>query len=187
MLHHLSSHLPASARDVRRNLQILERDTSLDPLVKWAVILASASATESVPLIVAVRAAGKNYIPLAVEDAVQAAATTVALQGVYERLARMDEHNEYAGLPVRLDTSAADDPPIDMTLFELCCLAVMAVTGPVASMRDYEIALRHRGVTKQTIQDVVRVAAIMNSASVAIATAGAFKADPSPKRGENLA
>ncbi|MFN3888811.1 MAG: hypothetical protein ACK4MV_00330 [Beijerinckiaceae bacterium] len=173
LTNHLKHHAPFFARDVRKNLDILDRDQSFGAATKWCILLACANATQCGPLIDAVLDAAGDQLSQKHKKAADDAAAVMFLQSIQDRLTLIDEKREYLCILPRLATKALDRPSVDQVEFDMVCFAVLSMIGPVESMRNYEIVLRKRGVTKKQILALVQYAAIMKATAVSISSASA--------------
>lgn len=155
----LRAQLPAYAKDMARNLEVLAGETVLDETAKWACFVASACAvneTETLrAVIMAARAAGLS--PEAFDDA-KTAASTMAMTNVYFRAVHLMTAPEYGSLPSRLRFSRDHS-----TTYELCCMAVSAINGCGACLDSHEAELRRRGVEPAQIQAALRIAAVVHA------------------------
>ena len=161
----LRDQLPAYARDMARNLEVLAGETVLDETAKWSCFVASACAVGEPEtlraVIMAAREAGLT--PEAFDDA-RTAASTMAMTNVYFRAVHLMAAPDYGSLPSRLRFSRDHS-----TIYELCCMAVSAINGCGACLDSHEAELRRRGVAPVQIQTALRIAAVVHAAGKVLA------------------
>jgi lipoyl-dependent peroxiredoxin subunit D len=161
----LRAQLPAYAKDMARNLEVLAGETVLDEAAKWSCFVASACAVgepETLKaLTIAAREAGLS--PDAFEEA-KAAASTMAMTNVYFRAVHLMTARDYEHLPSRLRFGRDHS-----TTYELCCMAVSAINGCGACLDSHEAELRRRGVEPVRIQAALRIAAVVNAVARVVA------------------
>jgi alkyl hydroperoxide reductase subunit D len=71
-------------------------------------------------------------------------------------------------MPARLRMNVIANPGVDKTDFELWSLAVSAVNGCGRCIEAHEHELVQRGVSKEAIQDAVRIAAIVHAVAATL-------------------
>jgi len=59
-------------------------------------------------------------------------------------------------------------PATNKADFELFCLAVSAINGCEACIRSHEAVVLQGGLSEEQVHDAIRIAAVVNAASVAI-------------------
>jgi alkyl hydroperoxide reductase subunit D len=68
-------------------------------------------------------------------------------------------------MPARLRMNIIANPGIDRLDFELLSLAVSAVNGCGLCITSHERKLREAGVSRETVQSAVRIAAVIHAAA----------------------
>jgi|SRR5688572_1247460 len=159
--------IPEYARDLRLNLDAIQKSENLSPRQLWGTALGSALAARNAELVRAVAEEARAHLD---EPAFAAARTAAALMGmnnVYYRFVHLVQEQEYARLPARLRMQAIANPGVPgddgRSDFELWCLAVSAVNGCGQCMASHERELKRRGVSALQIQDAVRIAAVLHA------------------------
>jgi alkyl hydroperoxide reductase subunit D len=155
----LRAQLPAYAKELARNLEVLAGETVLDDATKWSCFVASACAVGEPETLLAVTMAAREagLSPEAFDEA-KTAAATMAMTNVYFRAVHLMAAPDYGSLPSRLRFSRDHS-----TAYELCCMAVSAVNGCGACLDSHEAELRKRGVEPVQIQAALRIAAVVHA------------------------
>lgn len=168
----LKARLPDFARDQRINLGAIASSTALTPAQAWGVAIACATLVKDATLRAALEAeAGAHATPELVAAA-RGAATVMGMNNVYYRFLHfVGEGSDYAKLPARLRMQIIGKPGVPQLDFELMCLAASAISGCESCVRSHERVVREKGGTLDAVQDAVRIAAIVNATSVALAAA----------------
>jgi lipoyl-dependent peroxiredoxin subunit D len=167
-LERLRASLPDYARDLGLNLGSVLSSAGAPGLSgrqRWGVALATAIAARHAPLARAIEAAGAAHLDAAHSSAARTAAAIMGMNNIYYRFLHLVEDQEggYASLPARLRMNALAAPGIDALDLELACLAVSAINGCGLCIRSHERKLRGQGVTREAIQSVVRIAAVIHA------------------------
>lgn len=169
----LKSAIPDFAKDVRLNLSALAREDKLTEQQLYGLLLAAAIATRNPRVIAAMETEASARLSSKCLDAARAAASIMAMNNVYYRFLHLASNKDYGTLPARLRMNVMADPGVPAVDFELWSLAVSAINGCGSCIDSHEKALRDSGVTIEAIQTVVRTAAIVQSAAIALEAAGA--------------
>lgn len=108
-----------------------------------------------------------EFAGLAAEDieAAKSAASIMAMNNVYYRTLHLAEDEELAKLPARLRMQVIGKPPIDKVSFEIMCLAVSALAGCGNCIKAHVHEVKKAGLTNETVQSAVRIAAVISSAA----------------------
>jgi alkyl hydroperoxide reductase subunit D len=166
----LRERFPEAARDIKLNLQTVLQQGSLSPAQTWGVAITCAIATRTPELRDAILAdARAGAIDDAVIDDARAAAVLMGMNNVYYRFRHMIGKETYSQKPARLRMQRIAKPATNKADFELFCLAVSAINACEACMRSHEAVVLEGGVSEDQVHDAVRIAAIVNAASFALA------------------
>ncbi|MGE0131440.1 MAG: carboxymuconolactone decarboxylase family protein [Blastocatellales bacterium] len=160
--------LPEAARDIRLNLQTVFQSTTLTSAQTWGVALASAIAARNDDLTRAVLADAQIKVDESVIEDAKAAAVLMAMNNVYYRFRHVIGKESYATKPARLRMNWIGKPMNNKTDFELFCIAVSAINGCEACVRSHEQVVVAGGVSEDQVHDVVRIAATIQAAAVAL-------------------
>jgi alkyl hydroperoxide reductase subunit D len=164
----LQDQMPSFAKDVRINLSSLAEDETLSAQQKYGLLVACGHATRNQTVAAELEAEARPHLSPAAIEAARAAATIMAMNNVYYRFLHLVSNPEYKTLPARLRMSIIGKPGVDKIDFELWSLAVSAINGCGMCMDSHEHVLREAGVAAATVQTAIRVAAVVQSAAVAL-------------------
>ncbi|WP_395670616.1 carboxymuconolactone decarboxylase family protein [Phenylobacterium sp.] len=158
--------LPSYAKDLSLNLSSLANETVLSDQQKWGAFLASAHAVGQRSVIGAVEAAASEAgLSPEAANAAKAAAAIMGMNNVYYRSLHLLSNPEYRTMPARLRMNVIANPGVEKVDFELWCTAVSAINGCGMCLDSHEAELKKHGVAGQTIQAVLRIAAVVNAVS----------------------
>ena len=161
--------LPSYARDLKLNYSTLVRNNSeLTEQQLWGTVVASAIATRSAALTAAVLEAAAGRLSAQALEAAQSAAAVMSMNNVFYRFHHLSENEKYATMPARLRMNALRGHGVHDIDFELWSLAVSAVNGCGRCIEAHEDVLLKAGMSKEAIQDAIRIAAIVFSVSVTL-------------------
>lgn len=157
--------IPDFARDIRLNIDGTIARSSLKPEDAVGVALASAYAAKSKFLM------EQFKLGLSEEDA-NAALTAAALMGmnnVYYPYGEMTDDQQLQSLPAKLRMNAyASHGGIDKVRFEVFALAASIIGKCHFCVTSHYKIAREAGWTTEQMQDVGRIAAVVNAAAMAI-------------------
>jgi alkyl hydroperoxide reductase subunit D len=132
--------------------------------------LASALASRNTALIHSVASDAQAHLSEAAAKAAKAAAAIMGMNNIYYRFVHMMGVSDYAQLPARLRMNIIANPGVEKLDFEMWSLAVSAVNGCGMCVEAHERELIKHGTTKETIQDIIRIAAVIHAVAVTIET-----------------
>ena len=130
--------------------------------------LAVAYATRHPQVVRAVQEQGAEFLQDAHVRAAQLAATLMAMNNVYYRFVHLVQDDEYSQMPARLRMNGMANPGVEKVDFELYALAVSAINGCGMCMDAHVQTLHKAGVSKQAVQSVVRIAAVVQAFAQAL-------------------
>ena len=160
--------LPQYARDLKLNLGALLSPAGAPGLTErqiWAVAVSSAVASRYRRFARAIEGLAGAHLGERDLDGARAAATIMGMNNVYYRFLHLVEDPEYRQLPARLRMNVIANPGIDKVDFELCALAVSAINGCGTCVASHERQAREHGLTREAVQSVVRIAAVVHAAA----------------------
>jgi len=160
--------LPDFARDLRINLGNVLDSANLTPQQVWGTAVASAIACRNPRLREAVSAAAAPHLSPAAAAAARMAAALMGMNNVYYRFTELVGKEEYRRLPARLRMQGIANPGIEKADFELFSLAVSAVNGCGMCVAAHERQLAQAGVKPESVQDAVRIAAVLHGVATAL-------------------
>ena len=158
--------IPDYARDLKLNLDSVltpEGAPGLDAKQIWSIVLATAIASRNVQLAREIELLAMAHLDEAHLRAAKSAAAIMGMNNVYYRFLHLVEDAEYRAIPARLRMNAIATHGIGRDDFELLSLAVSAVNGCGLCVTSHEKKLRQAGVSRETIQSVVRIAAVIHA------------------------
>ncbi len=165
--------IPDHARDLKLNLGSVltpQGAPGLSEKQLWSVALATAIASRNPVFTRAIEALARAHLDDGDVAGARAAAAIMGMNNVYYRFLHLVEDAEYQSMPARLRMNVIGNPGIDKLDFELLSLAVSAVNGCGLCITSHERKLRHHGVTRETIQSAVRIAAVIHAVACVLET-----------------
>jgi alkyl hydroperoxide reductase subunit D len=165
----LKARLPDYAKDLRLNLSGIPGIVSLTPQQLWGTVLATAIASRNPDVIRAIDAAASEHLTAQAKTAARSAAAIMAMNNIYYRFTHLSKNPDFLNMPARLRMNVIANPGVEKLDFELWSLAVSAVNGCGRCIEAHEEVLLKAGMSKEAVQDAVRIAAIVFSVSVTLA------------------
>ena len=95
----------------------------------------------------------------------------MAMNNVYYRFTHLVSDDSYSRMPAGLRMNVIANPGVPAVDFEIWCLAVSVVNGCGRCVDAHEQTLRKAGVAANVIHTAVRLAAILQSAAIALEAA----------------
>lgn len=164
----LRNALPEYAKDIRLNLGALAADPTLTEQQRAGAFIVSALASRNAQVSEAMLSEfGPKLSPEALEAA-KTAAAMMAMTNVYYRFTHLVENEDYGKMPARLRMNALGKPGVEKADFELWSIAVSAVNGCGLCLDSHEKIVRSHGVTAETVQTAVRIAAVVHAAAAVL-------------------
>jgi len=161
--------IPDWAKDIRLNLDGTIARSSLKPEDAVGVALAAAFAARSPALVDAFKA----DLSAADADGVLTAAALMGMNNVYYPFVEMTGDKQLAPLPARLRMNAyATHGGVDKNRFELFALGASVVGKCHFCVKSHYDNLKKEGFTSEQLQDVGRIAAVVNAAAQVLAAEG---------------
>jgi alkyl hydroperoxide reductase subunit D len=160
--------LPDYAKDLKLNLGALLDDSILSEQQRWGTLLATALAARNASLIAAVSAEAAQHLPPAALTAAKAAAAIMAMNNIYYRFTHLASDKEYQTMPARLRMNVIANPGVAKVDFELWSLAVSAINGCGTCIDAHDQVLRKAGVSRETIQQAVRIASVIHAVAATL-------------------
>jgi alkyl hydroperoxide reductase subunit D len=174
----LKAALPDYAKDLRLNLQSVLSSTNLTEQQLWGTAVASAIASRNPLLRDAIVAEARGHLSEAALGAAKAAAVIMGMNNVYYRFTHLVGNADYATMPARLRMQVIGNPGVDRVDFELWSLAVSAVNGCGRCMEAHERTVVGQGLSREAVQDAVRIASVMHGIAVALEAEEITAAEP---------
>ena len=170
----LKAAIPDHAKDIRLNLGSVVTTSSLTEQQLWGTVLACALATKSPRVIADVSAEAADYLSAEAFQAAKSAAAIMAMNNVYYRAMHLIGDETYATLPAKLRMTVIGKPGVEKADFELWCLAVSAINGCGRCLESHEQVLRQSGMSREQIQEAIRIAAVINATAAVIESEAAL-------------
>ncbi|WP_019632536.1 carboxymuconolactone decarboxylase family protein [Actinomadura atramentaria] len=164
----LKSALPDYAKDTKLNLGSVTSTSSLSEQQLWGTVLATALASRNAVVIRELAEEAGDYLSAEAFEAAKGAASIMAMNNIYYRATHLIGDETYATLPAKLRMSIIGKPGVDKLDFELWCLAVSAVNGCGRCLESHEKVLRDGGLSRELVQEALRVAAVVHAAAVTL-------------------
>ena len=160
----LRAAMPGHAEDIEQNLGLVIDGSALPERQLWGTVVAVAVAARNAAVLRELVEEATARVPAEVVTAAKAAASIMAMNNVYFRA----KHVIGAELPARLRMRVVARPGVDKIDFELWCLAVSAITGCEVCLQAHDEALRAAGVPAETVNEALRIAAVVHAAAVTL-------------------
>ena len=164
----LKSQLPEYAKDLKLNLASAVAEAALNDQQRWGALVATAIASRNGTVIRAIEAEAKAKLSPEALTAAKTAAAIMAMNNIYYRFVHLVGQDDYRTMPARLRMNALAKPGVEKADFELWSLAVSAVNGCGLCIESHEKVLRAHGVSRETIQAAVRIAAVVHAVAVTL-------------------
>jgi alkyl hydroperoxide reductase subunit D len=162
----LRDRIPEYARDLRLNIATVltpQGAPGLSEPQMWMTALATAIASRNAELARLIETEATARLQPVEIEAARAAAAIMGMNNVYYRFLHLVEDEEYARLPARLRMNVIGSPGIARADFELVSLAVSAVNGCGKCVLAHERVLRQHEISREAVQSVVRIAAVIHA------------------------
>jgi lipoyl-dependent peroxiredoxin subunit D len=166
-IENLKSALPEYAKDLKLNLGSITRSTELNEEQLWGTLLASAAATRNAQVLAEVGDEAADVLSAEAYQAALGAASIMAMNNVFYR-GRGFLEGKYDDLRAGLRMNIIANPGVDKANFELWCFAVSSINGCPDCVAAHEHTLREAGVSRETIQEALKAAAIVSGVAQAI-------------------
>lgn len=169
-IENLKGALPEYAKDLKLNLGSITQTTALNQEQLWGTFLASAAAMRNTLVLAEIGAEAAGNLSPEAYIAALGAASIMGMNNVFYR-ARGFPGGQYDDLRPGLRMNIIANPGVDNANFELWSFAVSSINGCPDCLCAHEHTLREAGVSKETIFDALKVAAVVAGVAQAITTA----------------
>jgi alkyl hydroperoxide reductase subunit D len=164
----LKERLPDYAKDQKLNLSSLLNDSILTEQQRWGALVATALASRNPRVIAAVAEDASTRLSPEAFEAAKAAASIMAMNNIYYRFVHLANDADYRTMPAKLRMNVIGKPGVEKVDFELWSLAVSAVNGCGMCIESHDGVLKEHGVSKEAIQQVVRIAAVIHAVAATL-------------------
>ena len=166
----LKATLPEYAKDLKLNLGSIVRTTELDEEKLWGTLLASAAATRNTEVLTEIGTEAADILSAEAYQAALAAASIMGMNNVFYR-GRGFLEGKYDDLRPGLRMNVIGNPGVDKANFELWSFAVSSINGCSHCMVAHEHTLREAGVSRESILEALKAAAIVAGVAQALTAA----------------
>lgn len=166
----LKEALPEYAKDLKLNLGSITRTTELNEEQLWGTLLASAAATRNAQVLTEIGAEAADILSAEAYNAALGAASIMGMNNVFYR-GRGFLDGKYDDLRAGLRMNIIANPGVEKANFELWSFAVSSINGCPDCVAAHEHTLREAGVSRETIQEALKAAAIISGVAQAIIAA----------------
>ncbi|MGV0069020.1 alkyl hydroperoxide reductase [Mycobacterium colombiense] len=163
----LKEALPEYAKDLKLNLGSITRTTELNEEQLWGTLLASAAATRNTQVLSEIGAEAADILSAEAYNAALGAASIMGMNNVFYR-GRGFLDGKYDDLRAGLRMNIIANPGVEKVNFELWSFAVSSINGCPDCVAAHEHTLREAGVSRETIQEALKAAAIVSGVAQAI-------------------
>ena len=172
----LKAALPEYAKDLKLNLSNVLTTPGLTEQQIWGTAAAAAVASRNPVVRDAVLAEARAKLSPQALDAAKAAAAIMGMNNVYYRFTHLVSSADYRTMPAKLRMNVIGNPGVDKLDFELWSLAVSAINGCGMCLDAHEKEVLAKGASKETVQNVVRIASVIHGIAVALEAEGRLAA-----------
>ncbi len=159
----LKSALPDYAKDLKLNLGSVIGNSELPQQQLWGTVLACAIASRSTIVLRELEPEARKDLSEEAYTAAKSAAAVMAMNNVFYRTRHLLSDPEYGTLRAGLRMNIIGNPGVAKADFELWSLAVSAINGCGQCLDSHEQVLRKAGVDRETIQEAVKIAAVIQA------------------------
>ena len=156
---------PEYAKDIKLNYSKILNENILEKKLLYGIILISSLATKDNSLKEAALEEVKEFIDDDYMNDIYGAYSLMAMNSIYYRFTHLATEFDYSSMPANLRMQFMTKHKMESTDFEMLCLAVAAIIGCGKCINAHDAVLRNNNISSQSIQTVVRVAAIINAIS----------------------
>ncbi len=169
----LKAALPEYAKDLKLNLGSITRSTELNEEQLWGTLLACAAATLNAQVLTQIGADAADILSAEAYNAALGAVSIMGMNNVFYR-GRGFLGGKYDDLRAGLRMNIIANPGVHKANVELWCFAVSSINGCPDCVASHEHTLREAGVSRETIQEALKAAAIVAGVAQAIVTSEAL-------------
>jgi alkyl hydroperoxide reductase subunit D len=168
MLDELKDALPEHAKDLKLNLSSVLAQPNLNEAQIWGTALVAAIAARNPRVLQAVSAEAAKHLSPENLRAAKGAAAIMAMNNIYYRFTHVVSAKEYQTMRAGLRMNIIANHGVSGLDFELWSLAVSAINGCSMCMDSHEKAVVEKGASREVVQSVVKIAAVVNAVAVTL-------------------
>jgi lipoyl-dependent peroxiredoxin subunit D len=166
----LKDALPEYAKDLKLNLGSITRSAVLNEEQLWGTLLATAAATRNTQVLAEIGAEAAEYLSAEAYQAALGAASIMGMNNVFYR-GRGFLEGQYDDLRPGLRMNIIANPGVHKANFELWSFAVSSINGCSHCMVAHEHTLREAGMSRESVLEALKAAAIVSGVAQAIVVA----------------
>ncbi len=166
----LRATLPDYAKDLKLNLGSLLTNSTLPSQQLWGTVLVTAIATRSPTVLTELDEEVRANLTPEAYTAAKAAAAIMSMNNIFYRARHLISDPEYGKMRAGLRMNVIANPGVPKADFELWSLAVSAINGCGACLDSHEQVLRASGVSRETIHEAFKIAAVMHAVGTTVET-----------------
>ncbi|WP_405612926.1 carboxymuconolactone decarboxylase family protein [Streptomyces sp. NBC_01511] len=159
----LKASVPDYARDLRRNLDAILDHGGLTQQRLWGTVLACAIAARSARVLRELAPEARSRLSAEAYTAARSAAALMAVNNVFHRTRHLLSDPAYGELRTGLRMTALGHPGVERADVEFWSFAVSAVNACGLCLDAHERALRRLEVDRETIQEGIKIAAVIQA------------------------
>lgn len=163
---------PEYAKDIKLNFSTVLTEMGapgLDEKQIAAIAVAAAVASRYKPLTQVIERFAAGFLSETEISGAKMATSLMSMTNVYYRFTHLVKNKEYATMQARLRMNGMTNPGLDKISFELASIAVSSINGCGMCLDSHEKTLIEHGVSSQSIQSAVRIAATIFASAVTLA------------------
>src|SRR6195952_2004700 len=168
----LKSRLPAYAKDLKLNLGSVIGSATLSEELLWGGVLATAIAARHPLVLRELDEDARDNLSAEAYEAARAAAAIMAMNNIYYRSKHLLSDagvKGYDDVPAKLRMQViGTSGGVAKADFEFWCFAVSAVNGCGQCLASHEQVLRDAGLSRDQINDALRIASIVHAVAVTL-------------------
>jgi alkyl hydroperoxide reductase subunit D len=168
MIEDLKNTLPDHAKDLKLNLSSVLAQPNLNEAQIWGTALVAAIAARNPRVLQAVSAEAAQRLSPENVRAAKGAAAIMAMNNIYYRFTHVVSAKEYQTMRAGLRMNIIGNHGVSGLDFELWSLAVSAINGCSMCMDSHEKAVLEKGATREVVQAVVKIAAVIHAVAVTL-------------------
>jgi alkyl hydroperoxide reductase subunit D len=168
----LKAQLPDYAKDLKLNLSSVIGQSTLPDQLLWGTVLATAIASRNADVLRELDEDARDVLSAEAYQAARSAAAIMAMNNIYYRSKHLLHDAGVAGyddIPAKLRMQViGTSGGVAKADFEYWCFAVSAVNGCGQCLTSHEQVLRDAGVTREQINDALRIASVVHAVAVTL-------------------
>lgn len=174
----LKAAVPDYARDLRRNLDAVVEHGGLSQQRLWGAVLACSIASRSARVLRELAPEARARLSPDAYTTAKSAAAVMAVNNVFHRTRHLLSDPAYGELRTGLRMTALGHPGVSKADFEFWSFAVSAINACGLCLDAHERALRRLEVDRETIQEGIKIAAVIQAVGTTLDAEAVMAAAP---------